>query len=448
MILVIPTIFALNLEVTQPTAKSAMILGLDKPAVVDIEIKNKGMPDNLQFYTYFTSSMFPKGTVEINGGETKIVRLEFYPPERIKSSGYQTFDYYIKGQDGSEIKKSLTINVAELDEAFEIGSGEVNLDEETLDIYIHSKVNFNFENLKVKFSSPFFNFEEEFNLEPNQRKDFVVELNQEDFKKLIAGYYTMDAKVQIGKLDAELEAPIKFIEKDILTETKKDYGFIVNTKIITKTNEGNLVSDTQTVIKKNIVSRLFTSFSPEPDLTDRQGFNVYYTWNSEINPGESYEIKVKTNWLVPFLIVILIVVIVGVTKYYSNRNLVLRKRVSFVRTKGGEFALKVSVFVHAKNFIEKVNVFERVPQIMKIHDKFGIEKPVRIDEKARKLEWHFDKLEKGETRVLNYILYSKVGVVGKFALPRTNALFEREGKIRERNSNQTFFVIEPSQKKE
>lgn len=449
VLLFIPMVFALNIEVEQPAAKSAMILGINKPAVVDIEIKNRGLDDeNLKFYTYFTPTMFPKGITPIASGETKEVRLEFYPPERIKESGYQTFDYFIRADDGAEMKESLTINVVELKDAFEIGSGEVNVDEETLQIYIHNKVKFDFKNLKVRFSSPFFDFEEEFDLGPNQRKDFVVELNREDFKKLSAGFYTLNAKVEAEKVNAEIEAPIKFVEKDILTETSSDYGVIVNTKTITKTNEGNLVSNTQTLIKKNIVSRLFTTFSPEPDVTERQGFNVYYTWNQEINPGESFEIKVKTNWLFPFILILLIVLVVGVTKYYSNRNLVLRKNVSFVRTKGGEFALKVSVFVRAKNYLEKVNIFEKVPAIMKIHDKFGVEKPARVDEKARKLEWRFDKLEKGETRVLNYILYSRVGVVGKFALPRTNALFEREGKIKERNSNQTFFVIEPSVKKE
>ncbi len=447
-VLLIPGVLALNIEVTHPSAKSAMIIGLDKPAVVDVQIKNKGASQNLEFYTYFTTSMFPKGTTPIGAYETKTVRLEFYPPERIKESGYHTFDYFIHAEDGSESQQTITINAVKLNEALELGSGEVNLDDETIQIYVHNKVTFNFENLTVRFTSPFFDFEETFSLEPNQRKDFVVALERDDFKKLIAGYYTMNAKVETGKLKTEIEAPIKFIEKDILTETKKDYGFIVNTKIITKTNEGNVVSDTQTLIRKNIVSRLFTTFSPEPDLTERQGFNVYYTWNQEINPGESYEIKVRTNWLLPFVLIILLVIIVGITKFYSNRNLVMRKSVSFVRTKGGEFALKVNVYVRAKNYIENINVTERIPAIMKVHTQFGTEKPAKIDEKARKIEWKFSRLQSGETRVLNYILYSKVGVIGKFALPRTNALFERDGKLMERNSNQTFFVIEPTLKKE
>jgi hypothetical protein len=181
---------------------------------------------------------------------------------------------------------------------------------------------------------------------------------------------------------------------------------------------------------------------------DRQGFGVYYTWNQEIKPGESSEIKVQTNWLFPLILILFIVAIAGITRYYSTRNLVLKKRVSFVKTKGGEFALKVSVVIKAKRYIEKVNIMEKLPPLVKLHEKFGVEVPSRIDEKNRRIEWRFNKLEEGEVRTISYIMYSKIGVVGKFALPRTTALFEREGKILERNSNQAFFVIEQNQRKE
>jgi hypothetical protein len=447
-LLIIPSVFALSLDIDKSSTNEALILGLNKPAIFNINIENNGPSDNLIFYTFFTPNFFPKGTTPINSGEVKAVQLEVYPPEGIKATGFQTFDYYIMGQDGSEIKQSLTVNVVELEEAFEIGSGEIDSESETMTIYIHNKVNFNFKELNVEFSSPFFKLEETFDLGPNKRKDFTVELNKEDYNKLMAGYYTMNAEVKADKIKANIEAPIKFLEKNILTETSKDSGIIINTKTITKTNEGNVIATSETVIKKNIISRLFTTFSPEPTSVDRQGFSVYYSWNPEIMPGESYEIKVRTNALFPFILILLIICVAVMTKYFSNRNLVIRKRVSFVKTKGGEFALRVSVVVNAKKYIEKVNIIERLPPLVKLHNKFGQEVPARIDEKNKRIEWRFDKLHEGETRMLSYIMYSKVGVMGKFALPRTNAFFERDGKILERNSNQAFFVIEQNSLKE
>lgn len=440
--------FALNLEVKKTSANEVIIIGLDKPATFDVLIKNLGNKETLNFYTYFTPRFFPNEAVPIAAGATENIKIEVYPPSNSKSTGYQTFSYFIRGSDDSEIDEKLTVNMVELKDAFEIGSGEINSESETMVVYIHSKVNFRFEDLEIKISSPFFKHTDTITLEPNQRKDFTVELNKEDYKKLMAGFYTMNVEVKIEKLDAKLETPINFVEKDILIETSKEYGFLVNTKIITKTNEGNVISSTESVIKKGILSRLFTTFHPEPTRVDRQGVSVYYTWNQEINPGENAEIKVTTNWFFPVIILILIIAIVLLTKYYSGRYLVLRKRVSFVRAKGGEFALKVTLVVDAKKYVDRVNIIERLPALAKLHERFGSETPSRIDEKRKRIEWSFNKLEQGEKRVLTYIIYSKIGVVGKFALPRASALFEHEGKILERNSNKAYFVIEQNGKDE
>ena len=311
-----------------------------------------------------------------------------------------------------------------------------------MQIYIHNKNNFNFGNVKARFSSAFFNFEKEFSLGAYERKNFEVKLNQEDFKSLMAGFYTLNVEVEVEGKKADVEGVIKFVEKDILTTSSTNYGFVINTDIIKKTNEGNLVAKAETTIKKNIISRLFTTLNPEPDSVDRQGLTVYYLWNRELNPGETLEITVRTNWLFPLLVVLLVVAIILLVKQYSKTNLVLKKRLNFVKAKGGEFALKVSIFVNAKKYVQRVNIIDRLPPLVKIYEKYGGEKPTRIDEKNRRLEWNFEKLEPGETRVLSYIIFSKVGVLGKFALPTANAIYEKEGEINETESNRAFFIAE------
>ncbi|GAI99656.1 unnamed protein product, partial [marine sediment metagenome] len=249
----------------------------------------------------------------------------------------------------------------------------------------------------------------------------------------------------IGDEEADIEGVIKFVEKDILITTKKDYGFIVSTNVIKKTNDGNVLAESETLIKKNVVSRLFTSFSPEPDVVEREGMIVSYTWARGIKPGESLEITVKTNWIFPLLVILLIITVVMLVKRYSGVNLVLRKRVSFVRAKGGEFALKVSIHVNAKKYIERVTIIDRLPILVKVHERFGGEIPSRVDDKTRRIEWNFEKLEAGEVRMLSYIIYSKVGIVGKFALPSATAIYEKEGDIKESESNKAFFMAETKQ---
>jgi len=440
-ILILPAVAAINLNIEKLSENEVMIADLNKPATFDLKITNLGASDDFIFYSFFGSEMYPKGTVHINNGETKNVQVQIYPSEGV-GKGFVTFEYFIRGNDKSEIVKKLTVKIIDLADAFEVGSGELDPQTNSLEVYIHNKVNFNFEQINATFSSPFFEFDESFSLGPNERKNFEVQLNKENFKKLMAGFYTLRVKMHVEDKEANVEGIIKFVEKNIVTTTKKEYGFILNTKIIKKVNEGNSLEYSETVIKKNIISRLFTSFNTEPDYVDRNGLSVYYTWNREVKPGETLEIIIRTNWLLPLLMIILIVVIVILVKKYSKRNIVLKKKVSFVRAKGGEFALKVTLFVHAKKYIENVNVTDRLPALVKIYERFGGDKPLRVNEKARTIEWHFEKLEAGEARILSYIIYSKVGVLGKFALPSATAIYEKEGKIRESQSNQAFFVAE------
>lgn len=445
--LILPTLCAINLEINKTSDNEVMILDLEAPAIFDLTIKNNGPSDSFEFFTFFSLLQEPTEKIQINSGETKEVTVKILPTYNLKT-GFSTFDLFIQATDGSETKQQLTTRILNLEDAFGVGSGELDPETENLEVYIQSRINYDFEGLNAKFSSPFFEFEESFSLEPNQRKTFYVDLNKEDFNKIMAGFYTLKVEVTAQGKTAEVEGTMKFVEKDIVTTTRKESGIIISRKIIEKTNEGNTLASSETVIKKNVISRLFTTFSPEPDIIEREGLKIYYSWVREIKPGETLKISVRTNWLIPFLIIILIVIIVVFAKKFSKANMNLRKKVTFVRAKGGEFALKVSLFVHAKKYIEKVQVIDRLPSLVKIYERFGGEVPTRVDEQNRRIEWHFEKLEAGEIRTISYIIYSKVGVLGKFALPSATAIFERDGEIKETESNRAFFVAEQRTKDE
>lgn len=437
-------ILALNLEIEKDSSNEVFILGLNKPAVFNLKITNNGLSDNIVFYSYFSQSIFPKGTTPIETLETKDVLIEIYPPQNLKNLGNSKFDLYIRGQNGDEMIYPIIIKVVSLDEVFAITADEINSESKKTTVYIENKVNFNFDETHIKLTSPFFEENEIISIKPYEIKNLTVLLDKEKFSNLKAGFYTINAEINLDKISTNTEGKITFRESNILTTTKKTYGVIVNTQLTSRINEGNVMEKTETTLKKNIISRLFTTFNPEPDYAERKGFSVYYTWVKELQPGERFDIKMKTNWLFPFIIIILLIIIIYLLKQYTQKDVVLRKRVSFVRAKGGEFALKVSIIVHARKFIEKVSVIDRLPPLVKLHEKFPPLRPSKIDTQNKKLEWQFEKLEEGETRVLNYILFSKIGIVGQFALPRTTIMFEREGEVKELQSNRTYFMAEQS----
>lgn len=441
LLLILPFALALNLNVEKTSSGEVLITDLDIPAEFNFKITNLGAGDTVEFYNLVGFQIVP-ATTYLKAGETKEITLSVSPIGKINERGHYTFEYFIRGTDDSEVKNQLTFAIIDLEDAFEVGSGNIDPVTQSLEIYIHNKNNFDFGDMSAKFSSPFFNFEKSFNLGPYEKETFEVQLNKEDFKSLMAGFYTLNVDVQAKEKTANVEGIIKFVEKDILTTTTNNYGFIINTDIIKKVNEGNIAVETETVIKKNIISRLFTTLTPEPDSVDRQGLTVYYMWNREVNPGETLEITVRTNWLLPLLVALLIVAIILLVKQYSKTNIVLKKKVNFVNAKGGEFALKVSILVSARKYVERVNIIDRLPPLVRLYERYGGEKPTRVDEKNRKLEWNFEKLEAGETRALSYIIFSKIGVLGKFALPSANAIYEKDGEISETDSNKAFFMAE------
>lgn len=446
ILLILPSILAINLNIEEQSSNEVLIVGLSGPAIFNLKITNLEKTDDFKFYNLVGLNIYPD-TVSIKEGKTKEVSLQISPIGELDIRGFYTFRCIIRGKDESEVEKQLTVRIINLEDAFEIGADEFDSSTSSLNVYVNNKVNFNFDGINAEIKSPFFNFEETFSLGPNEKKNFEVKLNKEDFKKLMAGFYTLSAKITVENEKANIEGTLKFVEKNLITTTEDNYGFIINTKTIEKINEGNVVVKSETILRKNIISRLFTNFNIAPDIVEREGFTIYYTWNKDIKPGESLRIVIKTNWLFPLLLISFIIIIVILTKQYSKTNLVLKKKVSFVKAKGGEFALKISIIINAKKYVEKINIIDRLPPLVKIHERFGGEQPKRINEKSKRIEWGFEKLEAGENRIISYIIYSKIGVLGKFALPTTTAIYEKEGKIHETQSNRAFFMAEQGQKK-
>jgi len=441
LLILLPSILAINLDVQKLSENEVLIADTGKPVSFDLKITNHGAPGNFEFYNLAGFFMSPS-TFYLNSGETKEINLQITPIGKISQRGFYTIPYYIRAADTSEITNALTFKIVDIKDVFEVGSGDVDPQTQEIEIYIKNLEPVDLGEVQANFSSAFFKVNKVFTIGPRETKRFSVQLSKDDFKNLMAGFYTLNADVVALGKKTSIEGIIRFVEKDILTTTKKDYGFLINTQIIKKTNEGNTIVSSETVIKKNLVSRLFTSFAPTPDIVERSGFTVYYTWDRNILPGESLEIEVKTNWLFPLLLILFVVAIVVLVKKYTGTNLVLMKKVNFVRAKGGEFALKVSVVAQAKKHIDRVNIIDRLPPLVNLHEKFFGEQPTRTDERNRRIEWNFEAMQPGEIRVVSYVIYSKVGVFGKFELPTATAIFEREGVIHEVESNRAFFISE------
>jgi hypothetical protein len=280
-----------------------------------------------------------------------------------------------------------------------------------------------------------------------EEKVLEINLDKDKIKDLFAGPYIVNIKIKSDSISSDTSAILKFEEKSGIETTEIKEGWILRRYEIEKFNRGNMNTEVSVLIKKNIISALFTTLNVAPDRKEFNGLSVSYLYNREISPGESLRVVAKTNWWILLIILVVVLLILYFFNRYIKEKIVLSKRVSFVKTKGGEFALKVSIKVKARDYVERIRLIDRLPPMVKVFEGYGIA-PGKVDERNRRLEWNIQALAKGEERTYSYIIYSKIGVMGRFELPRANVIYEFEGKLKDAASNDVFYSNEASMKKE
>lgn len=411
----------------------------------EILLKISDVPDGrYNLYTLADVSITPSEHFTISG-EEKELNVNIFPMSSLNTRGFYTFVYYLRDFDGINHGDKMTIKVVDLRDLVEISS-DANYPGDEMKFFVKNNENARLTNLTVLFSSVFFETEKTFDLEPLETKTFIVSVDREKIKTIPAGLYLLEAKFNVDRGEGIVKGKIYFGEsKEIDTESKKE-GFLIRTESIIKTNNGNTIETIKIEIRRNLLLSSFTFFSDKPEGVERHGLVNSYYWIRQINPSDSTQISARTNYIVPLLILIILAGAIVVFRKFNSTRIEIKKSVSHVKTRGGEFALRVRVNVKAHRSLENVYITEKVPAIVKVHENFGAMKPTSINLNDRKLQWSLGNLQAGEERAFSYVVYSKVGVVGKFSLPESMAVFEEGGEIYQTFSNKVFFLSEQVKK--
>jgi len=436
---------AINLDITQKQISSSVITDLDQPAVSDLIITNNEGTDNFKIYSLVGINITPS-EFSIPPGETKTIRIYLMPQESLKSKeGPYPFVYHIKNSKNQIQRDTMTITITSVGSAIDIIPENINPQSDNLNVIVKNRATHDFDEVNLKFSSVFFSdYETTIPLKSLEEKTISISLDKNKLKVQDAGHYLMNAQIKTKDVTAKKDIVIKFVEQANIDEQDKNEGFIIQRHEIIKKNIGNVKETVKITTEKSILSYLFTTTNIEPTSANFNGFKRVYTWQKELIPDDELDVVVTTNWLFPILILIGIIVVIILIKKYTERDFLFRKSVSFVRTKGGEFALKISLKIKAKKYTERINIIDKLPHLVNLYEKFGAVPPHKVDLHNRRLEWNIESMNKGEERIFSYIIYSsKIGVVGKFELPSAKAVYEKNGEIKETTSNRAFFINEP-----
>ncbi len=436
----------LDLEIEKIDKGAVVISELDNPAVYEFVITNKGADDNVEIFSLVGVSFSPKGTFNLPNGITR-VEIKAYPNEDIrKREGDYSIEYQIKGQQGI-FKDRMPIKVISLDNVFIVSARNIHPNDDIAEVVVENRANTNLEDVKINLKSVFFELSEEADFEQYESKVINTTIDRTKISRLIAGPYVVSGKIEVSDAETEVEGNVNYLEKEGTSVSRTSEGFLIREETITKKNEGNIPTTARIEIKKDIVSRLFTSYLELPLSSEREGLTMKYSWEKELDAGESFSVVSRTNYTFPFVVIVLIVLVVLLVKFYSATALSLNKKVSLVKTSGGEFALKIIVRIKSHKDVTDVHISDMLPGMTKLYEKYG-RMPDHIDEKTRRLSWNIAKLNSGEERVVSYIIYSKLRAVGRFELPLAHAQFKRDGKTEHVSSNRAYFASETSQRVE
>jgi len=432
-----------TLEITKETVSSMAIPSLNLPAIFNLQIKNTGDADTFDIYSLVGMNLEPNYSFYIENSSTTNIVLKAYPTNAVQSSPeYLSFEYKIRGVASGLQTDDVAIVIVNLKDAFNFYIDEINPDSQTTKIHLENKAGHSFNDLELSYSSEFFSDSQKFSLEPYENKEITINLDTQKMKELLAGPYIVNAKIKISDYEEGTSTILKFSEREGIKTIESKEGVLMNRWEIEKKNEGNTKVYANIIISKNILSSLFTSFNVHYNKKEIQGFKVTYLFNQEISPGESLEVIAKTNWWILIGIIAGLIIIWYIIDEFIRNKLVLRKSVSLVRTKGGEFALKITIRARARDFIEKIKLLDRLPPMAKVFEKPGLAMQYKLDHANRRIEWNVQALAKGEEREFSYIIYSKVGVFGKYELPQADAIYEYKGNLKEANSNRAFYTNE------
>ena len=428
------------LTISDNAINDVIVTDFNSPAEFELTIIG-AEPGTYNLYTLTDVRILPTNSIFLNAVANKLT-IFVYPTESLDVTDYYTFNYLLDNVANGQYEEKLTVKIVNLADILTIDSDSNDPASDKMEFYVQNKENAKLENIKAKFSSVFFDIEETFTIEPYKKKVFSVDVDQDKLKTIKAGSYIIKAEFESLKGPVKIDGKIHLGTKKGIETNEDNAGLLIRSNSVTKINVGNVVETVSIKIKRNIITRLFSSFSEEPDIVERSGAGVTYTWNKRLDPAGVATIKAKTNFLIPLIIIILIVlVIIGIRRYIQT-VVEVKKSVSHVKTKGGEFALRVRLNIKAKKDVDNVSLIDRIPAIVKVYKKFGTIRPTSIDAKTRRLQWDLGDLKAGEERALSYMVYSKIGIVGKFSLPAALAVFEKGADIHETESNQVFFLSE------
>jgi len=437
---------AIDLDISKKTIQKVVVKELSLPAIFDLNITNKGEGDYFTIDTLLNIMIYPRGPYTIFGGESKVINVRIFPKESEKSrySGDWSFTYFIKGESTGIQEDNLIIRIVALKDVINLETpASVNIKDNTLTLTVKNSENISLD-VNMDVDSTLLNYATNFTLEPMAVQDIVIPLDSDKLSKE-AGTYNLKVSMMVNN-----EAELDFV-KDLILESNVKITSSQNVEsstfmekiISSKKNDGNTPTTVIITANRSMIQSLITSFNIKPDTVSKEGGDYVYQWERKINSGETLTIETTTNYAWPWIILLILVTCYFIFKAITRKQIIIKKKALRVKTKGGQFAAKVILFVKNKGGeSSNLKVIESIPPFTELlQDRFGTIKPAEV--RKHSIIWDIPYIGKKEELMLSYIVYSKVSVLGQLEVSPAIVTYKTaKGMMKESKSNSIFILAE------
>lgn len=234
----------------------------------------------------------------------------------------------------------------------------------------------------------------------------------------------------------------------LIEDSVEEKSFLRRSEEIVFTNNGNVKVDYKIKVATSQIKRFFGSTNPEA-VVEKDGDGTYnYVWNVELEPFESFNVKVSENYL-GVVILIVVILLIGLLVFLKRSPIIIRKDI--IDTESDEGGLsKIKVLINIKNRSKKkmrdLSIVDKIPKLLDIDKNtiLGSLKPSKIKRNPKHetlILWSLEELMPGEERVINYHLKANLKILGGLTLQPAMLKFRQKDNEIKVRSNISFVRV-------
>lgn len=431
-----------QIDVSITPVRDEIVLGADAVFRLTIE-NNQGYLDSFRITTLTSGWGIDEASRRINvkGNQSERLNLTIRPTTYKDLKTHAVDVSVISSSDASvRVEKLLNVKIVDIKDVLDLDVGfpEIFSEGSQAKVTFTNNKDYSLSDLLVKIDSDYFFGQKMVSIAPGENIEYV-NINFSD--EIEIGEYNTKIKLIYGdEVIYEIEEDVDlnyFSEENQILSPESEF-LLSRTRLI-KMNDGDTVVHDTYSHKVNWFEKLLTYSNIEPTEVVAEGGNYVLSWDFDVDPGETFELVVTTNYRWFALIVLVVLVLIVLLYNYFRSDLSLEKKVLGVKhMEDGVSVINVVITLKNKSFKEIKNI-KITDTIYKNLDEpyFGGLKPDinRKVEGRQTIMWNIPGLPGRGEISMAYSVKMKLRFVDDFSLPRAFAKYSRKGRAITLGSN-------------